>query len=491
MNTHFATSQRNDMRPLAFEGLPATDCHDQLQAFLAANQAYLAQHGMPDALVFLAEPMHDSATGKIDWYTSAKERPVPLAELSEPEQQALLAKTEQYLDAMRALAEKGAKRHDIAASFLSLATMHPDKQDIYSAGGTPVLINWGFDPSLVAHPENIIRLGEKERTEPVRPEPAPEPEQKPGPEAQPVPEASAIPGPVPVQSMTQAADTAATPPPVPPAASTAYAGCLPFLLPLLLALLLLWLILAIAGLVPSPLPASCFHQAVPSGNEPATGSSLEERIDNEHARSRVLAEKADSLNSMLKEHQALCLPREEPKPAAEAPVTPPENPAREEPAPPNPPKEESKPLAESEMPDFGTPPAVPETRQKGEALQIPEEAARKKDLSFLEGCWRSVTGLKNSLTGRPITAEYCFSANGKGHRKVTEDDGKICKGSLKASFSGSKLTIKARSAHCPDGKSYVPQKVICDGTEYSTQCHGLERNDDGSDHTWDAGFVRK
>ncbi len=489
MNTHFATSQRNDMRPLAFEGLPATDCHDQLQAFLAANQAFLAQHGMPDALVFLAEPMHDAATGKIDWYTSAKERPVPLADLSGAEQQVLLAKTQQCLDALRALAKNGAKRHDIAASFLSLATMHPGEQDIYSAGGTPVLINWGFDPSLVAHPENIIRLGEKARPEPVRPEPKPEPEPEPVPQAQPAPEASAIPGPVPVQNIPQAAKTAATPPPVPPATSTTNAGCLPFLLPLLLALLLLWLILAIAGLVPSPLPASCFHQAVPSGNAPAAGDSLEQRIDNEHARSRVLAEKADSLNNMVREHQALCLPREEPKPAAEAPVTPQEDPVREDPVPQ---KQESQPLADSEMPDFGTPPAAPETEQKGEAMQIPEEAARKKDLSFLEGCWRSVTGLKNSLTGRPITAEYCFSGDGEGYRNVTEDDGQICKGPLKASFSGSKLNIDARDALCGDGRSYVPQKVTCEGSENSTQCYGREWDDvEGSENRWEAGFVRK
>ncbi len=514
MNTHFATSQRNTMRPLAFEGLLITDCYDQLHTFLVANQAFLSKHGMAHAHLFLAEPMYDPATGQIDWYTTAKEKPVPLADLPEAEQQALLARTQQCLNTISALVKNGAGRHDIAASFLSLAIIHPGDQDIYSAGGTPVLINWGFEASSAAQPEHIMRLGGQDQPRPEQPQP------------QPVPEAVPEPQPVPVQDTHEAAVTPPPVPPVPPAAARSYTGCLPYLLPLLLALLLIWLLLAILGLLPSPLPASCFHQTVPMDTDSARSGARDsgnqetpdQGLDSELARSRVLAQKADNLIERLRAHQALCVPKDEPRPVvpdppnppeepvppvtepappAEEPAVPMEEPKQEEPAPP---AEESRPLAENEMPDFGAPAVVPEKEEKeerpkaakkGEAMQIPEDAAKKKDLSFLEGCWRSVTGLKNATTGRPITAEYCFSANGKGYRKITEDDGQICKGPLKARFKGNKLHIDARSASCPDGKNYVSQKVTCESTEHSTQCSGRERNSRGDTITWGAGFVRK
>ncbi len=617
MNTHFATSQRNDMRPLAFEGLLATDCHSQLQSFLDASKAFLTRHGMPDAQLFLAEPMHDNATGKTDWYTPAAEKPVPLAELPEAEQELLLAKTSQYIEALTALAQSCAPKNSMAASLLALATKHPGKEDIYSAGGTPVLINWGFEESAAARPEHIVRLGEKApsailqlQPEP-RPEPQPElqPEKQPEQQAQPVPGAAPEPQPVPVQDMPQAA---VTPPPVPPAPARSYTGCLPFLLPLLLALLLIWLFLAILGLLPSPLPASCFRQAVPMANAPAGNGALEQgpwkqRLDSELARSRALAQKADNLLNRVRDHQALCVPKETPKPAVPAPLTPPAQPKpplaepvvpqkpeppqsdpvvpQEQPEPPQAepvvpqeepqkeepetpaiqpeekpaeepaqPKAEPAPLAKNEMPDFSTPVVIPEEekkpepkprtkpkaqaraenkapearpepqpeakpkanrQRKGEAMQIPKDAAKNNDLSFLEGCWRSVTNLYNSATGVPIEMEYCFSGNGSGRRVIRQRDGDICSGSATARFSGSRLNITAGEAYCRGG-TFVPQTVQCNGTEQSTRCHGKEKKGaqqgpnmgggflgqllgqtlgmilgGGSNGTWDATFIRK
>ena len=615
MNTHFATSQRNNMRPLAFEGLLATDCHSQLQSFLAASKAFLAKHGMSDAELFLAEPMHDNATGRTDWYTPAKEKPVPLADLPEKDQELLLAKTRQYIEAVTALAQDCMQKNSMAASLLALATKHPGREDIYSAGGTPVLINWGFEESSAANPEHIVRLGEKARpglVQQPQPEPRPEPRPAEQPEqAQPVSATPPIPGAIPVQDTPQAAEAVATPPPVPPAPARSYAGCLPFLLPLLLALLLLWLILAIAGLLPSPLPASCFHQAVPAGREPAASGPLEQRLGDELARSRVLSQKADTLTESIRRHQALCVPKDVPQPPVQAPQTPPDEPVQpqektrpplEEPAVPPvqpgqeepekpavqpeapaekpaekpvPPKEESRPLAENEMPDFSTPVVIPEEEKKpepvpapraqaqaekktpesapqekprkknqdkpkdtpkdkpqqadpqpqqkaekpkkGEKMQIPRDAAKNNDLSFLEGCWRSVTDLYNSETGEPIEAEYCFSRDGSGRRFIRQRDGDICSGPATARFSGRKLDITAPEAYCRRG-GYVPQTVQCKGTEQSTRCHGKEKKGKqsspglpglggdllgqflgqafgmllgGSRDTWNATFIRK
>ena len=70
MSILLTTSRRNDMRPLAFQGMLATNCYDQLSSLLKRHGDFLAAHGMPDAGSFLAEPVHDPRSGSIDWYTN-------------------------------------------------------------------------------------------------------------------------------------------------------------------------------------------------------------------------------------------------------------------------------------------------------------------------------------------------------------------------------------------------------------------------------------
>lgn len=127
--------------------------------------------------------------------------------------------------------------------------------------------------------------------------------------------------------------------------------------------------------------------------------------------------------------------------------------------------------------------------QKNEDLKIPQDAVQKKDLSFLEGCWVSETGLFSHPSGEPITAEYCFDKKGKGRRFVRERNGQVCSGTARAQFQGSRLEFDAPIAKCPRGGQYVPQDVKCTGSETSTQCHGNERG--GKRLKWDARFKRK
>ncbi len=246
------------------------------------------------------------------------------------------------------------------------------------------------------------------------------------------------------------------------------------------------------------------------------------------------------------------IPQEQPDPPQPEPKTPaiqPEEKPAEEPVPP---REEPAPLAENEMPDFSTPVIIPEEEKKpepkpkakpraqaqadkkapeakpekkpaekpkanrqhkGEAMQIPKDAAKNNDLSFLEGCWRSVTDLYNSVTGERIEMEYCFSSDGSGRRTIRQRDGDICSGSANARFSGSRLDITAQEAYCRGGQ-FVPHTVQCKGTEQSTRCHGKEKKGaqqgpslgggllgllgqtlnmflGGSKGTWDATFIRK
>ncbi|MDO5537212.1 MAG: hypothetical protein Q4F72_06755, partial [Desulfovibrionaceae bacterium] len=244
---------------------------------------------------------------------------------------------------------------------------------------------------------------------PPREEPAPDPAPEPAPREEPVERTSAPlyaaqpqtppQDPVPPQEPVQPQGVRVVPVPVPAA------GCLSWLLPLLLLALLVWLLLAALGIAPSPLPAGCFHQPV--------------SLDGERVRAQSLALSEQELSRQVQERAALCVPpkpepREEPK----------EEPKKEEPVPEEPLAEVKPPV---ELPDFGTPVIIPEEPKeepkprpkvekpvlkaeavpqekpkpvekpkpetkkpaKGSTMQIPKDAAKNNDLSFLEGCWRS------------------------------------------------------------------------------------------------------
>ena len=508
MSILLTTSKRNDMRPLAFQGMLATNCYDQLNALLKRHSEFLAAHGMPDADKFLAEPVHDPRSGSIDWYTGLGGEARKLSELSPAEQQDVTATLGRYGNAVRALLESQDQsgRSGIPAAgteLLRLAFQHPSAaDDVYLIGGRPVLINWGFHPGAAgAAPEDIMRLGLGQPTPPAPKAPV-----------------SAVP---PVT-------------PVPPAPLPAKSGCLGWLLPLLLGLLLLWLLLSALGWLPSPLPASCFRQDNPG-------------IKSEELRHDALHEREQQLFGDLRDRAAQCrpAPKEDLHAEREA-VIPPEPPVVKEEPKEEPKKEEPKP----EQPFFGTAPVVPEEPKpekpkvekpkqekpkaekpktekpkpepvlKAEAPQpkpvpkpvpapqpkpkpaptpkprhndpmtIPPEAAKNNDVSFLEGCWTSVTNLYNN-SGEPIVGEYCFNKRGQGRRFVRERGGKRCSGAVTARFNGGggNLAIDSAEAHCPDGTTYVPQQVQCRGTGSSTRCYGNELG--GRRNKWDAGFRRK
>ena len=273
-------------------------------------------------------------------------------------------------------------------------------------------------------------------------------------------------------------------------------GCLPWLLPLLLLLLLLWLLGAALGLLPSPMPAGCM---------PVDRSALEAEKQKAAANEDQLA----LLWRQLQERAALCKP-------VTPPVTPPTpkiEPKKEEAKQPEPevvepffgetpveppkvaeaPKPQPKPKPEprQEPPKVEPPKQEPPkpAPKKNDNLAIPEDAAKKNDLTFLEGCWTSETGLYSHPSNEPIIAEYCFDKSGKGRRFVRERNGQVCSGSASARFQGNQLQFDSSQARCPRGGTYVPQKVECNGQENSTQCKGRELG--GANLKWDARFKRK
>lgn len=475
MSVRFATSQRNDMRPLSYQGVFATDCHEQLTEYLRRNQEKLKALGIPDPAGLLAEPMHDPS-GVIDWYVPGNVRPVPFDELSEAEQNRLLRTMSQYAMALKAVLPPSEdvppqggqpEAGSLQGELLRMALRYPSNSSLYSLDGRPLLINWGFAPGTAgAVPMDIMRLG---AARPTPPPPTAAP-------AAPVPPAAA-----PVQ------ETRAVP--VVAAAPALFPGCLSWLLPLLLLLLLLWLLLAALGYLPSPLPTSCFRQDLSAQSEELRKQSL----DDEEAK----------LLQALRDRALLCKPKEPERP--EPPVE--KEPVLPDFSQPEPVVPEPTPEPEVTLPDFGTPvvPVEPEPEPKVEpkpepkpapkpkpkprsnTMEIPEDAAKKNDLSFLEGCWRSRTDLYNTR-GEQIEGEYCFDKKGRGRRFVYEKNQR-CSGGATARFRGNTLVIEAPEARCPRGGGYVPQSVQCTGTDTATQCKGREHSRNGN--TWGATFTRK
>ena len=136
---------------------------------------------------------------------------------------------------------------------LQLALQHPSDDDLWSLDGRPVLINWGFAPGAVgAQPQDLSRLG------------------------------AAPPPPAPVAA-----------PVLPP--TPGRTGCLAWLLPLLLLLLLLWLLLAALGILPSPLPSSCFR-------------TDDAALETEKNRAAQLDDELARLRQQLLDRAALCKP---------------------------------------------------------------------------------------------------------------------------------------------------------------------------------------
>lgn len=451
MSIRIAVSLRGQMRALASQGIFATDCYEQLKAIL--QQKLGADHAS-----LLAEPQHNAEGNNVDWYTEGTGPAVPLTELSEPEAQALRARAGALAADIAALARDmtadAQARQALSGQLLRIALQHPADEDIWSVDGKPVLINWGFAPGSVgAQPQDLTRLGG----------------------ALPPPQPAPLAAPVAV--------------PVAPRS-----GCLPWLLPLLLLLLLLWLLGAALGFLPSPLPAGCL---------PVDRNALEAEKQKAAANEDQLA----LLWRQLQEKAALCkpvtppvAPKVEPKKEeaklpdpevvepflGETPVEPPK--VAEAPKPKPKPEPKHEPIQPPKEEPKQQEPPKPEPK-KNDKLAIPEDAAKKNDLTFLEGCWTSETGLYSHPSNEPIIAEYCFDKSGKGRRFVRERNGQVCSGSASARFQGNQLQFDSSQARCPRGGTYVPQKVECTGQENSTQCKGRELG--GANLKWDARFKRK
>ncbi|MDD2769115.1 MAG: SrfA family protein [Methylococcus sp.] len=119
----------------------------------------------------------------------------------------------------------------------------------------------------------------------------------------------------------------------------------------------------------------------------------------------------------------------------------------------------------------------------GVPLTIPLNAAKQGSTEFMNGQWRSVTGLQDT-SGNPVQLEYDFKGKEGMARLKRSVGGKEmeCTAPVTSSFSGSKLVIdQAGDIRCPDGSSIQRSKVECaTDPQGHAVCKG--KNPDGSDY---------
>lgn len=482
-----------EFRPLAWQGVQASSCYDQLVRLLKTKL------GDSEASL-LAEPITDADGSSVDWYTQKQGSPRRLLDLSPEEQNTVREKLMAYGQAISNIStelKQGSDSNSImAGSLLEMAISFPGAEHIYvmpDSGGNytePVLTAWGFAPgNMATEPENLTRI----RPISVAPiaasvPPIVEPEQEtltqPDPTFTPEtpipPETIFASGAVPAANQTEVRHVFPFP-----------WAILAFLAGVLLCIFLLFWLLPKLGLTNSFIgPASCSRQAEPVASTPVAPISEDGRAElyREQGRENALRDELDRLRREYDARLWACDKRAEiadpPPPVEEtAPPVPEFTVPQPEPEPEPQPKPQPKPKPKPEP--------KPEP-PKSDNLVIPENP---KDLSFLEGCWYAHTGLKSTRTDMPISVKYCFDKHGKGTVSIVERDNKgnqmqECRGSAQAALSGGKLHISDLGAVCPGGITYEQERITCQNADQNQAlCTGVGHPSNET-NWWDKPFTR-
>lgn len=127
----------------------------------------------------------------------------------------------------------------------------------------------------------------------------------------------------------------------------------------------------------------------------------------------------------------------------------------------------------------------------GQELRIPEGAASRGDLSFLEGCWQGTR--PEYYSKRTIKECFCFGANGKsGKRRVFDPVGRRqCIGSSRATLSaGGILSVTSSGAACNDGERWGQAEMICKNSGPRTPCSWVFKDANNGSQAYQIPFVR-
>jgi hypothetical protein len=491
----------SEFHPLGAVGKPVYSAASQLRA--AVRRLY----GSEAADLFAIPKRHDQGD-VIDWYAPEPGPVVPWSAATAEERAEAVAVLRSARDRLAVQSqalqtEEETSERKVFGKLLAQATRIPGEDHIYLVNGRPVMTFWGFHPLDAAHGFDIIG------------------------------------GLVPAAATPSVAEVGTTvdPPPigeVPPMdAPPQRRRWWLWLLPLLLLLLLLLIGLKSCGVpVPytgwlptlplhgEPPPATTTPVEVPPELKPLLGPdgrplmSAEGRsiyVDGDGRTVAVDAEgrlvpvdaEGKSLAETGRREEGAPPPGAPPTPVGEKPLEPGEA------APPSPAPDAAKPAPDDKTgadkagaDQTGAdkadspgavqgPDAADATRPAGAPgtpLTIPEKAAREGDTRFLDGSWRSITGLQDK-SGNPVDLSYEFR-NGQGPvtlRRSVGGQQQTCTGTVGSTMEGGRLLLDQGQVRCPDGTLFEKSKVVCSpGADGKAKCQGI--NENGS--TYDVEIVK-
>jgi hypothetical protein len=498
-------------QPLGAVGNPVYRAASQLRAAVR-------RHLGPEIAAMFAIPRQNDQGDRIDWYAPVEGDVVPWSAASADERADAKAA---LLDARRTLAAKSTEmqadaraERQVFGKLLAQATQIPSDEHVYLVDGRPVMTFWGFHPLDADASLDVIADLDTGAAEPTVAAPAPH--------AAPIP---------PAPDERAAA----------PRRRPWWWWLLAALALLLLLLLLLFALrqcgLDVPGLPPAPLvgeeePVEDAVEPLPPEADVALPPVV---VDRETRRAIVVdrdrvavgdgrdvvvddgvADRALDPGDALPGDAATDgqgpadvppeVPVTEPPPAKElagdepaAGQEPPGEPPADEPSPdtpvpempqseptqPEPPQPEVPP-SEPPQPEMPQPDAAAEgsgaAEPQGAPLVIPPEAAADGSTGFLQGEWRSVTGLQDRQ-GNPIHVDYDFQ-DGQGTvslRRSVGSGSQVCSGAAEPRMQDGRLVIAQDRIRCPDGTTFQGSTVECTmGGDGRADCRG--RNADGTDY---------
>jgi hypothetical protein len=113
-------------------------------------------------------------------------------------------------------------------------------------------------------------------------------------------------------------------------------------------------------------------------------------------------------------------------------------------------------------------------------IELPADAGNAKNgpADFMQGQWRSQTGLRSSGSNAPATIGYQFDKAGKGTTTLHLGNGVSCSGASAATTQNGKLTIQDQGGlNCSDGSNFQGSTVECSkGADGKTHCVGRYPN---------------
>ena len=490
-------------RPLGATGNPVYRAASQLRV---AMRRHLGQ----ETADYFAVPQQDDKGDTIDWYAPMEGNVVPWTAATAEERIAakrrLVAAQEALGERSRALQAGEGSEQQIFGRLLALATRIPSEDHVYLVDGRPVMTFWGFADRDAPDYQDVLGALDTGEDQVV--------------------DAAAV-GDANADSAASRRERAA-----------GWRRWLTWpwlLLPLLLLGLLGLLLFGLRGCLPVGGPGVLVPESEPratlepkpdvlppvereagvAGNDASeseagltqSGTLRRRTAVDEIHEDGVVGRSGDILGRDADTAEGSVVPVPEPGTSAEgagAKGTEAEEPKAEpgSPEPALPPEDEAGKAgpekdASAPMPEAPTdqPPAVggdrgadagqtagPEAAQEtGPPLTIPRDAAEKGSTDFLNGRWRSVTGLQDAA-GNPVQLEYDFK-DGKGTATLKQNVGgreQTCTAGVRSAFRGSRLVIdQAEDIRCPDGTRFQRSSVECaTNAQGRAECHG--KNQDGS-----------